>query len=239
MGNETYMELIENIRSQILDKIDFRNGMLQEINRDKQELGYILDVRWKRNVHFILKLISRWSEGCFYYAERNGDSVSCSYYARKYDDKFFKSVQHLVNEIENGDFDFKKNISEQIMDIVCERQLTSCMNDTKWKEFIHVMNEEMSIRIPYDYKTLFEECGDKVLFDRHYDIESFNWYHFKSIEWVKLKPKFYECKHRGMLMEDEKIFFDVEKEFTDWMNKYSIPYEYDERSALYTIYGYK
>lgn len=238
MDNEKYTELAEKIRTEIMDKIDFKNGIIQEISKEKQEAGYVLDVRWKRDVHFILWL-NRWNGSFWYYAQRNGEEVSHTHYARKYEDQFFNSVQHLVNEIENGNFDFKKTISERIAEIVHERQLTSCMNDTKWKEFIHAMNEDMSISIPYDYKTLFEENREHLLFDVHYDIESFNYYHFKSIEWVKLQPIFYEHKHRGMLIDDEKVYYNVEAEFLALMNKYSIPYEYDETNAIYTIYGYK
>lgn len=238
MKSEKYNELVQRIQTEMPNRIDFKNGVIQHIDSDKQETGCIFDVRWKRNIHFILR-INKWSGVCQYYAERNGEQVSWSRYASKIDDKFYKSIQHLVNEIENGDFIFKKNISEQITEIVCERQLTSCMNNTKWKEFVNAMNEEMSIRVPYDYKTLFEENRDDLLFGTHYDIESFNGYYFKSIEWVKVMPKFDECNHRGMLIEDEKIHYDVEKEFIDLMKKYSIPYEYDEKNELYTIYGYK
>lgn len=239
MDDEEYTEFATQIRADVLDKIDFKSGVLQEISKDKKEMGCILDVRWKRNVHLVL-YISKWNRTGWYYAERNGDKVSCSHYNSKNDDNFFASVQHFVNEIENGDFDHKKTISEQIADIIQKRQLTNCMNNTKWKEFVHVMDEEMSIKIPYDYKTLFEERReDDLLFGTAYDIESFNGYHFKSVEWVKVKPKFYERRHRGRLIEDEKIYHDLEKEFLGLMDKYSIPYEYDEKTEIYTIYGYK
>lgn len=237
MDNSQYRERMQEIRAEILDKIDFKSGIVQEITEDKLKTGYFLDVKWKMNVHFILYMHR--SGRFWYYAERNGENISPTHYARKYDDKFFESLQHFVIEIESGSFNFKKTISEQIEEIVCQRQLTSYMNNTKWKEFIHAMDEEMSVRIPCDYKTLFEEERENLGFCRHYDIESFNGYHFKSIEWVKLKPKFYECKHRGRLIEDEKIYYDVENEFIGLMKKYSIPYEYDIENELYTIYGYK
>lgn len=232
-------ELEEKIRTEILNRIDFKNGVLQEISNAERKAGRLLDVRWKRNVHFILH-INRWNNNAFwYYAMRNGEMVSGSRYTRKLDDAFFHSVQHLVNEIDAGSFNSKKTVSDRIYEIIQERQLTSCMNDTKWKEFVHAMAEEMPIEIPYDYKTLFEETREKLQFDTHYDNESFNWYHFKSIEWVKVKPKFYEHRHRGLLVEDEKIHHDTEQEFLELMDKYSIPYEYDKTNGLYTIYGYR
>ncbi len=238
MSKETYEEFAENILTQVQDKIDLKSGVIQKIAQERRNIGYILDVRWKRNVHLIFQM-NRWSRFCLYCVERNGESVSGSYYTRKYDDDFLKSLQKLVNQIENGDYDFKKTKSEQVADIICQRQLTSYMNNTKWKEFVHVMEEEVSIDIPYDYKTLFEEERQQLFFGRCFDCESFNWYDFKSIEWVKVKPKFYESKHRGRLIEDEKIFYDVEEEFVNLMDKYAIPYEYDVEQEVYTIYGYK
>lgn len=237
MNNEDYINLVESVSKQVLDKIDFKRGIVQERSDEMREKGCALDVRWKMNVRLIL-YIHRWHRSYWYCVERNGEQVSPTHYGRKYDDQFFHLLQHLVNEVDNGDFNYKKTISEKIAEIVHERQLTSYMNDTKWKEFIHAMDEEMSLEVPYDYKTLLNE-RDNLSFCTGYDIESFNGYHFKSIEWVKVKPKFYERKHRGMLIEDEKIYHDVEQEFLDLMNKYSIPYEYDEANEAYTIYGYK
>lgn len=235
-------EKIENLRQSVLEgimeKIDFKNGVIQEISQEKREMGYLVDVRWKRGVHFIVYL-SPWAGQVWCYASRNGEQVSPSHVSRKYDNAFYKSVQHLVNEIDTGSFNHKKTVSERVAEIVHERQLTSYMNDTKWKEFIHAMDEEMSVAVPYAYKTLFEEEREDLFFDRWYDIESFNGYHYKSMEWVKLKPKFHECKHRGRLIEDEKIYYDVEEEFLKLMKKYSISCEKEEETGLYVIYGYK
>lgn len=239
MEYDKFTEQIEKIHTELLKRIDFKSGVIQEISHREREAGRILDVRWKRNIHFIV-FLNKWNNNtCWYYVEKNGEQISCGRCTRKFDDTFFHSVRHFIHEIESGNYDFKKSVSDRIHEIIHKRQLTSCMNDTKWKEFIHAMAEEMPMGIPYDYKTLFEENKEKLLFDTDYDDESFNWYHFKSIEWVKLKPKFYEHRHRGLLIEDEKIYHDMEQKFLELMDKYSIPYEYDEKNALYTIYGYR
>lgn len=101
------------------------------------------------------------------------------------------------------------------------------------------MTKEMPLAVPYDYKTLFEDEREELLWGTSYDCESFNYYCFKSIEWVKLKPKFLEHVYKGRLIDDDLIPHDVEKEFCTLMNKYNIPYEYDSSEEIYVIYGYK
>ncbi|MDE5570348.1 MAG: hypothetical protein K2J47_02325 [Ruminococcus sp.] len=222
-----YSKLIKQIK----EKIDFGSGILQATDDEKM----LVDVKWKHNVHFIIKVFygTLW-----YYVTRNGEQVAMTYTARKIDDIFFKSIQHLVNDIKDGKFNFKKTHSEKVADIIREKRLVGYMNNTKWKEFVHAMDEEMSVDVPYDLKTIFEECHDEF-FDRFYDCESFNYYDFKSIEWVKVKPKFFESIHKGMLIPDEEIPHDYTKEFIDLMKKYSISYKYDEINEVYIIYGYK
>lgn len=221
----------DEIIEKITEKIDFRSGTVQKITPEQFEICY------KLNVHLVF-YFHKSAKNVWHYVTRNGEQVSCTYINHKFDDAFFKSVQHLINEIENGDFNYKKTESEKIAEIIQKRRLVSYMNNTKWTEFVHAMSKEMSIAIPYDYKTLFDDY-DNELFDIFYDRESFNNYNFKAIEWVKVKPKFYESIHKGMLIPDEKIFYDVSQEFISLMKKYSIPYEYDEVNEVYIIYGYK
>lgn len=224
-----YSELIKQIK----EKIDFGSGILQTTDNTNR----IIDVKWKHNVHFI---IDSFNGILWYYVTRNGEQVSHTYTAtaRKIDDIFFRSVQYIVNDIRDGKFNFKKTRSDIIKEIINERQLVSYMNNTKWKEFVHAMDEEMPCNVPFDLKTLFEDDHFE-LYDRFYDSECFNNYDFQSIEWVKVKPVFSEYKFRGMLIPDEEIPYDVTEEFVDLMKKYSIPYEYDEINKLYIIYGYK
>lgn len=155
----------------------------------------------------------------------------------RFDEPFYQKVQHFVEEINRGDFDHKQTVSERIAKIIDERPLTSCMNDTKWKEFLQLMTEEMSMKIPYAFHTLFDSDSTN---DDFYDTccrECFNGYHFKSLEWVRGKTKFVEHKYRGRLIDDEEIFYDLEEEFVEKIQKYSIPYEVED--GIYTIYGYR
>lgn len=222
-----YSEIIKKIK----ENVDFKSGILNKISSEKYEVHY----------KFNVNLVFYFSKSCgslWYYITRNGEQVSPTYTARKCDDILFKSIQHLVNDIENGRFNHKKTHSEKVMEVINDRQLVSYMNNTKWKEFVHAMDEEMSVAVPFDLKNLFEDDHFE-LYDCLYDDEWFNNYDFKSIEWVKVKPKFHESIHRGMLIPDEKIYYDVTEEFLSLMKKYSIPYEYDETEDVYIIYGYK
>lgn len=223
-------------RTTIINNIDFKDGLLQDPTEELLMNGLIIDVRWPKNIHF--HCYRQWNR-YRYAVVKNNELISSRYYVSKLNEHFYKSVQKLVNEISNGDFDNKKTQSEKVMEIIQKRNLSSYMNKTKWKEFLYAMTEEMPLAIPYDYKTLFEDNREKLLFGTSYDIESFNYYYFKSIEWVKLKPKFSEHVHRGRFMSDEIIYHDVEKEFLALMEKYHIPLEYDSREEVYVIYGYK
>ena len=230
------IQTFQEMKATILSHIDFRNGVIEDSAERMLKDGLVLDVRWKGNVHF--RFYNRGSSSR-YLVVRNEEQVSASYFVRRLDERFFKSVVKLVNEIENGDFHKKKTQNEKIMETVCRRNLTSCMNDTKWKEFLYAMTEEMSTAVPYDYKTLFEDNRENLLFGTSYDVESFNWYDFKSLEWVKLKPKFQEHIYQGRMMKDKIIYHDVEAEFSALMKKYHIPCEYDRNEEVYVIYGYR
>lgn len=71
--------------------------------------------------------------------------------------------------------------------------------------------EEMPLKIPYAYRTLLDVDGrNDDLFYTCYCSECFNGHDFKSLEWVKVKPKFCERKYRGRLIEDEEIWHDLE-----------------------------
>lgn len=236
MDKETYISLAEQIRPLLLERIDFKNGILQEVNEEAVQQGRVLDVRWKGNMHFVLDMYS--SDFGWYFALRDGEPVSCIYRVRGFDERFYKAVQHFVGEINQGDFNHKRTLSEQVAKIIEERQLTSCMNQTKWKEFLHVMTEEMPKKLPYSYRTLFDKDGrNDDFFDTCYCQECFNGYNFKSLEWVKVKTIFCERKHRGRLLADEEIWYNFEEEFVGKIKSHSIPYEAED--GTYTIYGYR
>lgn len=237
MQRVNFIKELDNLFVELEEKIDFKDGQLEKYIKEKPVLMGIIEAYWKKNVKLALYVRQRGKS--YYCVTRNGEAVYGTFYTAKFDDAFFINYQKLVNQVANGDFDFKKNISDKVADVIRERGLTGYMNDTKWEEFLYAMTEEMPIAVPYDYKTLFDEEPEKLRLGTAYDVESFNWYHFKSLEWVKVKPKFYELVYKGRLMENEKIYHDVEAEFLGLMDKYSIYYEYDAEDEVYVIYGYK
>lgn len=234
--DKAHAQTFNDIKTAIIRNVDFKNGVISNTVEDILAPGLCIDVCWKGNIHF--QFYNIWNR--FHYAVmKDKEPVSSRYYVTRIDEKLFRSIQKLVNAIENGDYNNKKTQSELIADIILRRGLTSCMNETKWREFLYAMTEEMSLFVPYDYKTLFEAEHPDLLWGTAYDIESFNYYHFKSIEWVKLKPKFAEHIYKGRLIDDDIIYHDVEKEFISLMEKYNIPYEYNQSEEVYVIYGYK
>lgn len=127
-----------------------------------------------------------------------------------------------------------------------ENNLTSYMNDTKWNEFINAMNNEISFQPPYDIKYLDQPSEDYLIekiknrtiyHEDYYDNETFTPDYYKFIEWVKIYPRYWE-KVGGQLIY-KKILHDCEKELIQILEKYNIPFEYDNKNGIYAVYGYK
>lgn len=158
-------------------------------------------------------------------------------------EKMQKRLQNGIRDIEAEVYERRKTIRERIAEIVESRNLTSYMNDTKWKEFREAMENEMPFRPPYILKTLFEEekgeyfshFTDDVWYLGAYGAEEFAGLNYKIIEWVKVRPRYYEVK--GGRLVQEKILHDAEAEFVAVLSKYHIPYEV--KDGVYVIYGYR
>ncbi len=185
-----------------------------------------------------------WWEGGYYhncYLKKEDATIDC-YSSKAINESFVHRIWHFVNEIEHGKYKNKKSLREMIIEIVQRRGLTSCMNNTKWREFREAMEYEMPFKPPYIYKTLFEEeTGEYFEFSKDvpytgdYDRESFEDYNYKVIEWVKVRPSYYESK--GGRLVEQKVFHEAKQEFIQILEKYSIPY--DEENGTYIIYGYR
>ncbi|NFR85934.1 MULTISPECIES: DUF6678 family protein [unclassified Clostridium] len=125
-----------------------------------------------------------------------------------------------------------------------KEQLVSFMNNTKWEEFRKAMLEEMPFPPPYIIKTIYEVEDNSTYYTHFtsdvnyfggYDEESFVYLKYYLIEWIKVRPRYYETK--GGRLCPKKVIHDAEKEFLIALNKYNINYKKD--NDIYVIYGYK
>ncbi len=95
---------------------------------------------------------------------------------------------------------------------------------------------------PYIYRSLFEEgeedawtLPEEVEYTGDYSAESFAWNDYQTIQWVKVRPWYYQ--NRGGLLCQHRVLYNGEEEFLAILKRYSIPYE--EKDGVYTIYGYR
>lgn len=158
-----------------------------------------------------------------------------------------EKLQKAISSIdERGNFARQKSIAELVAAIVQERQLTSCMNNTKWDRFRNAMIKEMPFCPPYEIKTLFDEDDTDIQnfikwdasYRGAYDKESFAGFHYKIIEYVAVKTRY--CDVTGGRLVSSKTWHDATKEFTGLMEKYHIPYvPYKDSDDTFLIYGYQ
>ena len=181
---------------------------------------------------FIINNRSGW-----YYILKNNEQISLTYHYSEINDIFFQKSQKIIDDIESGKYNNKKTPSEKIRMIVEERGLYSLMNNTKWKELISAIKEKIP-NIPIKYKTLFEEKTPAYYWTMAGD-EHFEYLNMTSVEWFKISCEIKEIKNRGRLIEDKFIIYDKKAEIYKILEKFYIPFEYDEIENAFIIYGYK
>ena len=122
--------------------------------------------------------------------------------------------------------------------IVQQRQLCSCMNDTKRRELCHAMRFDMPFPPPFTMKTLFEECQSEPMQDDYYlgDLEEpfgFGTDQFDgiAIEWIRIHPRL--LVHRGRLISPQLL--DASEQLEYLLHKHSIPFA--KQDMDYLIYG--
>ncbi len=69
--------------------------------------------------------------------------------------------------------------------------------------------------------------------------EHFEYLNMTSVEWFKISCEIKEIKNRGRLIEDKFIIYDKKAEIYKILEKFYIPFEYDEIENAFIIYGYK
>ena len=217
--------------------LDPRSGEFQPIdhtNGTGSEM--VLDIRWKGGIHFIVRRYKY--DGC-YFVMRDKQFLSDVYNINKPGDKHLRIMQHIIDDVDSGRYKNKKTLSERVKSYVVEKNLVSCMNDTKWHELINELMENAPE--PCDcvqYKTLFEDFVPDYFWDLRHD-EDIEYMDPYLIEWMKIKHVQTVHEFRGLLLSDKTYTYDYKPFFEEILQKYSIPYEYDETEQTFTIYGYR
>ena len=221
----------EDVKKILAEKLHSDHGKTEEIIPDDSYNQLIYRISWRGGLTFSVYCSPRYIR---YYAERNGESLD-QRGTGKLDDRTFSMMQNMICEIENGKYKTKKTMSERLAKIIQDRQLTSCMNDTKWKELFSSIEKSEDI---IQYKTLWDEVAPEVywclLGDEELDYMKTSW-----IEWLKIRGHIEKTFRSGRLMEPKVEKTDIHDKVEDVLKKYSIPYEYDPEEDCYVIYGYR
>ena len=214
--------------------------MFEKLNPRSAEIieqsSTVYNLKWKGNIEFLLYGHENSSSG-WYYILKNNEQISSTYHYSEINDIFLKNLQRIIDDIESGKYNNKKTPSEKIRLIVEERGLYSLMNNTKWKELISAIKEKIP-NIPIKYKTLFEEEAP-TNFGTMAGDEYFEYLNMVSIEWFKISCEIKEIKNRGRLIEDKVNIYGKKAEIYEILEKFNIPYEYDEIENAFVVYGYK
>ncbi|MCM1186286.1 MAG: hypothetical protein NC251_06660 [Lachnoclostridium sp.] len=221
--------------NELCRRLNPRSGIIQPIVPPEEgEKTIFFDIAYKGDLHFI---VSGWIYHGWYYVMRDGQQISESYLFKKPDDDLYKNMQRVIDEVENGKYKNKKTLSEKIIHEINTRQLTSYMNNTKWHELTDVIKEQLC-DIPVQYKTLFDTEEPEYYWTIGGD-EYFDHMNMAAVEWFKIACEIKESRYRGRLLAPEVIFQDKKEVILQILEKYSIPYEYDEEENAVIIYGYK
>ena len=224
------MQSIHNI---LCEKLNPRSGVIK-ISSSNDEDRIYFDISWEGDFHFI---VTGWVNHGWYYVQRDKQRISPSYVYKKIDDRVLSVMQHIIDEIENGKYNNKKTEKEKIKQVIEKRNLTSFINNTKWKELIDSIMENMR-DIPIQYKTFFDEETPSVYWTIDSD-EHFFHMNMSSVEWFKIRSKFEKVLGQGRLIEPKICVTDKKSEIESMLNRFSIPYEYDDIKKCFTIFGYR
>ncbi len=224
------MQSIHNI---LCEKLNPRSGVIKASSSNDEDRIFF-DISWKGDFHFI---VTGWVNHGWYYVQRDKQFISPSYVYKKIDDRVLSVMQHIIDEIENRKYNNKKTEKEKIKQVIEKRNLTSFMNNTKWKELIDSIMENMR-DIPIQYKTFFDEETPSVYWTIDAD-EHFFHMNMSSVEWFKIRSKFEKVLGQGRLIEPKICVTDKKSEIESMLNRFSIPYEYDDVKKCFTIFGYR
>lgn len=223
------------IYTELCTHLNPRSGVIQpNISCSDEKSSILFDIAWNGDFHFI---VVGWPYHAWYYVIRNKQQISETYLFKKTGDSLYKSMQRMIDDVENGKYRSKKTLSEKILETVENRHLTSYMNNTKWNELLTALKLEIC-NIPIQYKTLFDEETPKCYWNMGGD-EYLEHMDMAVIEWFRICDKIRKERNRGRLLNPEIKVYEKKKEILQILTQYNIPYVYDEAENAFIIYGYK
>lgn len=221
----------------LCNAVDPRSGAIQEKNSYDSSRRIVMDIMWKNGIHFIVTNAAGHENFGWYYAERNLQLISDIYHFGKVNDKIYKSMQQLIDDIEDGKYNNKKTLSERIVSAVRQKGLVSYMNNTKWHELINAVSLYIP-DIPIQYKTIFEDDLPDGYFplDRYEELEHIN---YAVIEYMQFRCIISDTVRVGQLIPPKVRTYDKSEDLLRIFKEYNIPYEFTEDQQIFTVYGYK
>lgn len=212
------------------NSLNVRNGDLQPNNIPDD----VFQVKWPGNIAFTVHGNQNYG---WFYVERNQQQVSSVFHFRNSPDlRTVGIMQNLIDEAETGKYNNKKTLSDKIRDVIEQRQLTSCMNNTKWREMLDDIIEIPNLTIRY--KSLFDEAEPESSW-KIADDESLRYMNLSEIEWFKIDDVTREYSRKGLLLDPEVTEENVKDKIERILEKHSIYYEYEADSGVFTVFGYK
>ena len=121
--------------------------------------------------------------------------------------------------------------NDSLQKYIVEHQLSSWMNNTKWKELVSEITSRDDFDPSVNIKTLFDSENNRLFSPVWWEeVERDG---FEIIEWLEINPK--KTEHIGRLVEPKT------EDFTEFiengLKKHSIPYEIND--GIFKVYGYK
>ena len=212
------------------------SGIVQQIDMSDQDMClFHFKSIWKNGIAFTV--VGQYQNKCFY-VEKEKQQISAAFHFRDLNSKVIRIMQNMIDEIETGKYRNKMSLNERVNDIICKRQLTSYMNNTKWQEIINDISEIKDL--PISYKTLFDESDiDSEGYWTLNGDEYFSMLQLNTIEWLKIADSIAKSKHIGRLVDPIIEQISVKELIDSILKRHSINYVYDDEQHAYIVYGYR
>lgn len=147
-----FLPILDFFEGEVLDFIPCPNS---------ENTGMIaIEVKFAHGIHFVLYQ-TLWRG--YYYATRNGEQISHTYFMSKIGKDTHINLQRFINDLYSGRFDKLKTPTEKYLKYIEDNNLTSYMNKTRWNQvfdIIRQIEEQTGHDVFINYRLLAEEAED-------------------------------------------------------------------------------